>query len=604
MFHLCRACGLVAAAMADRRGPWPYGPVDVWRLHAKPSLKELFDWHAVDGRLDGSGFTRLLQVQRESDGFKNYISDAFSRVLQAKIFNLSTNATLEWEDFLFPYQYSFFPHRRKWFAQFTLWSCLKVRRQTLPQGSLHYRYLPKTEARFMAAVGRSMVEWCNHHVSHRAKMPQALSPPPPPPPPRGGYQEESKALSVTAMLPQGCKIWGAKQATVRCSFPRKNAGQRGRLAVLVTGIKDRYYPRSAFKHVVVPAAREGYEVDYFALLDWQPSVATNRITGEAIGAFNPMHADNKRENRSVSSPQFANASVRQGLSLVTRLARASGASFLYLQFGGVQEDPPLHGCNRYLGRGSAEVMDYRRTRFAYKTVEFLWNLTLERSKREGVTAYTHVLWQREDAHWVDDLRLELFRNPWAVSGISVYGVCNAVPNFPTESYISDKVFLVGGVAAMSFFKLYDLVNCGNPSHELSQVERPEQFIVKATQALGLEFHELPWNSLPVIIGRHMKIYGYADIAVVFCLKFSRSCLFRPSGSRVAASIVPYRGCEEVSRGLHDRPKAKLSAPWFHPKNATLCWAALMMGSGSFLKQAAVPSLRSLVGVVGIVDLMG
>ena len=371
------------------------------------------------------------------------------------------------------------------------------------------------------------------------------------PPPHGGYREESKVLSFTAMLAQGCK---ASEATLRCSFPKKGAGQRGRLAVLVTGIKNRYYPRSAFKHVVAPAAREGYEVDYFALLDWKSAITTDRISGQAVGVFNPLHADNKREARSLPNPQFANASVRQGLSLLSRLARASGASSLYLQFldPGLQEDPPRKGCNRYLGQGSAEVMNYRRTRLTYKNVEVLWNITLERLKRKGLAAYNHVLWQREDAHWVSDLHLDLFQDPWTVSGFSMSGACEAAPSIPPEGHISDKVFLAGEVAAGSFFNLYDLVNCGNPNPELSRVRHPEHFIVEATRTLGLKFQVVPWSLLPVIIARHVQIYGYSKSEAAFCLKFSRFSLFRPSGPCVSADLVPYRGCHDVWEGLHDR----------------------------------------------------
>ena len=162
-----------------------------------------------------------------------------------------------------------------------------------------------------------------------------------------------------------------------------------------------------------------------------------------------------------------------------------------------------------------------------------------------------MLWQREDVHWVSDLHLDLYRHPWAVFGRVVSNVCKLEAHHPREVYSSDKVFLAGGEAARSFFKLYDLVNCGNPGHELSQVVSPEQFTIEAAGVLGLKFHEVSWTSMPYIIARHMKVYGNADVDVVFCLKFSRSCLFRPGGSFVSAIHVPYRGCEDVSYGLHD-----------------------------------------------------
>ena len=111
----------------------------------------------------------------------------------------------------------------------------------------------------------------------------------------------------------------------------------------------------------MPAAHEGYEVDYYVLLDWQPSVAPDRMAEKGIGVFNPDQIHTKREGRSVANAQLANASLRQSLSLVSRLARAYGASRLFVQFlqPGLKEDPPQHGCNIYLGRGTAAHIDYR-----------------------------------------------------------------------------------------------------------------------------------------------------------------------------------------------------------------------------------------------------
>lgn len=48
----------------------------------------------------------------------------------------------------------------------------------------------------------------------------------------------------------------------------------------VTGIKNRYYPRSTFKHVVAAAVRAGYTVDYHALLDWKQTVMLDIETGK------------------------------------------------------------------------------------------------------------------------------------------------------------------------------------------------------------------------------------------------------------------------------------------------------------------------------------
>ncbi|CAE7274950.1 unnamed protein product, partial [Symbiodinium pilosum] len=123
-----------------------------------------------------------------------------------------------------------------------------------------------------------------------------------------------------------------------------------------------------------------------------------------------------------------------------------------------------------------EVLNFRRTRLTYKNVQLVWNLALEAIRlRNPYGSYSHVLWQREEMHWVSDLHLDKFKDPWAVYGLGLAALsrpCERPPVYESPGYIGDKILLVGREAAMSFFKLYDLVNCGTASSKLDRVEHP------------------------------------------------------------------------------------------------------------------------------------
>ena len=371
------------------------------------------------------------------------------------------NGSLTWERFQKPFVDSFV-HRRYIFSKFVDCSYRKVRRLPQPPDCYHYRYVPKTESQLLELAGRDMVEAFDERL--RLKR---IQPSEPLPAPAGGYHNEPEGLLLSGFDngTRGCVINGS---TVNCSFVRQRREHQrcGRLAILITGIKDRYYPRSVFKHVVAPAARAGCQVDYYALLDWEKTIMVDRLTSEAVGLFNPIKTGTGEDGGSVPNPQVVNASMHQVLSLVARYARQYGVAHLFLRFlrPGLKEDPPRIGCRRYLGQGSANVLNYRRTRLTFKNVQLLWEVVQGRLQRESQGArparYTHVLWQREDMHWTADLNLAHFTDPGSVYGYAMVRRCEPVPvGAARNGNFADKTLLVGGVAAMSFFRLYDIVNC-------------------------------------------------------------------------------------------------------------------------------------------------
>ena len=172
---------------------------------------------------------------------------------------MKRNESISWESFRRRYAVAFL-YRRTFFFKFKWCTCLYIRGLPTLDDCYHYRYLPKTETRFRRAAGRNAVEWCDERLRRQKKKTRR-----PPRRPARGYQEEPRVLSREVKMDEkGCIF---SEFSVRCIFDEQPS-QRGHLAVLVTGIKDRYYPRSAFKHVVAPAARAGYRVDYHASYSW------------------------------------------------------------------------------------------------------------------------------------------------------------------------------------------------------------------------------------------------------------------------------------------------------------------------------------------------
>ena len=374
---------------------------------------------------------------------------------------MRVNATLSWKQFRTQYVDSFL-YRKYLFRKFVDCSCRQVRRVPQPDDCFHYRYLAKTEKQLLAVAGRNMVDECLETLRRKSLRPSQL-----PPTPAGGYRSEPAALPSAAMA-MAAKECTLGKSTVNCSFQTRWGATKpkGRLAILVTGIKDRYYPRSAFQRVVEPVTKAGYRVDYYALLDWTKTVMVNRLTFETVGLFNPVKngTTQDEDKRSIPNPQMVNASMRQVLGLVSRYARKYGAGSLFLRFmqPGLREDPPRAGCNRYMGQGTAEELNYRRTRLGYKNVQLLWDAVQGQLLQEGQGGgYTHVLWQREDMHWVANLNLGHFTDPETVYAYVMASACEPPPlaYLAQEGKLGDKTVLVGGAAAPSLFKLYDIVTC-------------------------------------------------------------------------------------------------------------------------------------------------
>lgn len=168
-----------------------------------------------------------------------------------------------------------------------------------------------------------------------------------------------------------------------------------------------------------------------------------------------------------------------------RFYGASNIQVRFEDPGIVEDWPPPRWCNRYLGCGSANSTTYRRTRVGYKNIQLLrleqcwdilgsfvfgtpfmiletvaqsrllrkywmstvqicsdscsrkevhlfsveeavpvrWQSAEDFLKRNNKTAYSHVIWQRDEIQWVADLNLRHFEDPRGAGGLGVPVVC-------------------------------------------------------------------------------------------------------------------------------------------------------------------------------------
>ena len=414
--------------------------------------------------LNKDGLREILNIQRRSDGLPN-VTNIFFRALEGWAFKVHGNYTLAYGEFEERFLHLVGDRNHMW-LKFKVCSLARAR------GLLQkvWSCLPR---RYLAASEAGIAEDIKYdNVTHFTESFKKKSLPELPVPP-GGYQKDFQSVREpdgTPLVP-GCHISdldiaGANSLT--CSFERDTTSAKdtkGSLAILVTGLKNRFYPRSTFKHVVRPAVRAGYTVDYFGLIDWIKTTMVNYDPEEMdFGTFN--RAKTLEWERSAPNLQFANASKEQVFNLLARYARFYGASNMFLTFvdPGIQEDfPPPLWCNRYLGFGTAMHPIFRRTRMGYKNLQILWNLVQDslRLKGKTATAFTKFLWLRDDMYWMSDLNLDDFPEPRAVYAPRQGSPCRRAPAVQRlqPDDISDKAIIIGADAARKFFQLYDIANC-------------------------------------------------------------------------------------------------------------------------------------------------
>eukprot|EP00927_Polykrikos_kofoidii_P020558 TRINITY_DN19775_c0_g1_i2.p1 TRINITY_DN19775_c0_g1~~TRINITY_DN19775_c0_g1_i2.p1 ORF type:complete len:718 (-),score=91.79 TRINITY_DN19775_c0_g1_i2:37-2190(-) len=274
-----------------------------------------------------------------------------------------------------------------------------------------------------------------------------------------------------------------------CSLGTRSGPVSKRLAVLIVGVRERFYPLPTLRHVVLPAFEAGYHVDYFCLLSWRPAHGQRSVFSQSA-------------LRGRSNPAFANVTKEALQDYVIRHARHHGARnvhFLLLE-PDLTLDPLGPTWSRIFGRRMRSSLAFENSVLRFKKVEMLWNMTLDLiDGNANEEPYSHVLLTRDDVYWVDDVHLSLFSDPQAIYSATHDGPCKPEPG--TAYRANDRAILMGGVAAMRFLNWYsDFYK--TQSRQLDKATSVEEFLQLLAALKGLRWNFVPTSWLPSLLALH------------------------------------------------------------------------------------------------------
>lgn len=297
------------------------------------------------------------------------------------------------------------------------------------------------------------------------------------------------------MHPKCC----AEKDDPRCNIPRH------RVAVLVTGVRERFIPMSTLHHVVDPARRSGFEVDYFADLssDW------NRVDfKDADPALYNRLVDPAIQNR--SDLEIKDFVEKQALLLGARHAHVSLAP--QDEIDELPDDPAWHGRfsqyspyrNDSLGSVGRNLL--RR----YKSIERLWALAKQHA---GTYEYTSVLVLRDDSFWTADMDTALLHAS-STSEIAYSLNCGQ------RSGLNDKALVMSGRVADDILSLYSTWY-QDPRPQLQHISNAEEFLKKVAETRYVPWEEVGGDRLPTAVASHVKASD--ALQPVLCIDFKDSC---------------------------------------------------------------------------------
>lgn len=315
--------------------------------------------------------------------------------------------------------------------------------------------------------------------------------------------------------------------TVVCSFT-SDIPSRKRAAILVVGVKDRFYPLPGLKHVVAPAVRAGYQVDYFVLL----------ISNLARSAF----SKDWLRPIPVANPSVANLTGRSLQDYVAKYAKHFGAhrAHVYLLESDVRADPFPEHWSRWFGRSSGASTMFFNELMRLKKIEMLWNYTAQ-SQADG--EYSRVLVTRDDAFWIDDVHLDHFSDPWTVYSTDFAGLCCKPATTPDLLVPSDRVFVMHGRVAARFLALYTEYY-RNPSPALDEVNSVEHFQLTLARSMGFRWEIVRQDWFPFFLAMHTKGRHPARPPSLCLRQATTRILSHPTGPCIHPMRVRHPFCDQ------------------------------------------------------------
>jgi len=314
-----------------------------------------------------------------------------------------------------------------------------------------------------------------------------------------------------------------QSAQLALAEPRQEA-----LAVLVVGVRERFYFLPTLRHVVAPAARAGLRVDYFVSLNWEAS----HMTTSSHWSKSWLNA--------MPNPEVTNLTVEALRDRLVRHARHFGARSMQMIV--LESFPPrllkFNGTRRrFFGCRSAEHPNVVNALKRYWQTESLWNLT----KSNPAVTYDRVLLTRDDIFWVDDFHIEQFPDTWKVYSTDAAGICDKPLGIP-----NDRAIVIGGHVADSFFSMYsDYFH--NRDRGLDKAKCGEQFLFALAQSRGVSWKIVPPNWFPFSIAMHTVDSKEEEPGkTTMCLRHpSKGRLQAPRSPCVHPSLIRHALCEDT-----------------------------------------------------------
>jgi len=215
--------------------------------------------------------------------------------------------------------------------------------------------------------------------------------------------------------------------------PRALLRPKMRLAVIVAGLKNRFYPLPLLRHVVGPAAKAGWEVDLFVSLCAHSS---SRFNHSDFGAY---------WYKPTPNPRFTNYTTSEFQRYFAGHARYWGAhqtSLFLRDRDHVVGSPPKK--RRFTG-----ISHERMMRFALRlwSIEVVWKWM----QKHGFKGYDVVMVVREDVYFVDDVDPSRFIEPNTFFAVGLHQYCRVDPTL--AHLVDDRVLVFGHAAAPAMLNL-------------------------------------------------------------------------------------------------------------------------------------------------------
>jgi hypothetical protein len=242
---------------------------------------------------------------------------------------------------------------------------------------------------------------------------------------------------------------------------------------------------STLHHVVAPARKAGFEVDYFA---------------DLVSNWNGLSYHDRE-----GDPAIRNRSDSEIKNFVEKQALLLGASHAQVSLSPRDEIDQLPDDPAWLGR--------------YKSIERLW---ADAKQHAGTYRYTSVVVLRDDSFWTADIDTTLLH---ASSMAEIAYSLNCGQRFGHN----DKALVVGGKVADDVLSMYTAwYQDQNPL--LHHAYNAEGFIKKVAEIRYVPWAEVGSDRLPAVVASHIKVPD--ALQPVLCISRQDSCGIVDSSSQL------------------------------------------------------------------------